>query len=173
MAQKAVSAIAATVVEAPSSLVMSSCDQLPLTVSQTPYRTANAAKTQNRAGIPPRARSGPAGAALSARSGSGMLPRINAASRAAESTGNPHQKPSPTKMATKTGASAVPSPSKAFRASTDVATASGWNAAVKVFSDGTDKPKPSPRNAVATSKSGSATDVSDSKNWLTISSDIE
>ena len=36
IAQKAVSAIAAMVVEAPSSLVMSSCDQLPFTVSQTP-----------------------------------------------------------------------------------------------------------------------------------------
>ena len=34
--QKAVSAIAATVVEAPSSVVMSSCNQLPLTVSQMP-----------------------------------------------------------------------------------------------------------------------------------------
>ncbi len=34
--QNAVSAIAACVVEAPSSLVMSSCDQLPLTVSQKP-----------------------------------------------------------------------------------------------------------------------------------------
>ena len=40
IAQKVVSAIAATVVDAPSSLVMSSWDQLPLTVSHTPYRTA-------------------------------------------------------------------------------------------------------------------------------------
>ncbi len=36
IAQNAVSARAACVVDAPSSLVMSSCDQLPLTVSQMP-----------------------------------------------------------------------------------------------------------------------------------------
>jgi hypothetical protein len=36
IAQKTVSATAASVVEAPSSLVMSSWDQLPLTVSHTP-----------------------------------------------------------------------------------------------------------------------------------------
>ena len=36
IAQKAVRATAAVVVEAPSSLVMSSCDQFPLTVSHTP-----------------------------------------------------------------------------------------------------------------------------------------
>ena len=36
IAQNAVSASAASVVDAPSSLVMSSCDQLPLTVSQMP-----------------------------------------------------------------------------------------------------------------------------------------
>ena len=41
--QKAVSASDASVVVAPSSLVMSSCDQLPLTVSQMPYRTAKPA----------------------------------------------------------------------------------------------------------------------------------
>jgi hypothetical protein len=36
MPQKAVSASAACVVDAPTSLVMSSCDQLPFAVSQKP-----------------------------------------------------------------------------------------------------------------------------------------
>ena len=36
IAQNAVRATAASVVDAPSSPVMSSCDQLPLTVSQMP-----------------------------------------------------------------------------------------------------------------------------------------
>ena len=43
IAQNAVSASDAAVVDAPRSLVMSSCAQLPLTVSQMPYRTANPA----------------------------------------------------------------------------------------------------------------------------------
>ena len=41
-----------------------------------------------------------------------------------------------------------------------------------MFRAGTASPNPSPRNAVATSKSGRATDVFDSKNWLMMSSDI-
>ena len=36
IAQNVVRAIAATVVEAPTSVVMSSCDQLPFSVSQMP-----------------------------------------------------------------------------------------------------------------------------------------
>ena len=41
--QNAASASAACVAEAPSCLVISSCDQLPAIVSQPPYSTANAA----------------------------------------------------------------------------------------------------------------------------------
>ena len=47
------------------------------------------------------------------------------ASRIADSTGRPHQKPRPTKIATKTGASAVPSPSRALSTRTDRSTAVG------------------------------------------------
>src|SRR5262245_17842846 len=101
-----------------------------------------------------------------ARSGSPELTASRPVSSKADATGRPHQKPSPTKIATSTGASAVPRPSSALSTSTDESTRSGWNAAVNVFSAGTVRPKPTPTNAVATSSSGNATDVSDSKNWL-------
>ena len=50
IAQKAVSAIDASVAEAPCSVVMSSCDQLPFIVSQMPYSTAKPANSQNAGG---------------------------------------------------------------------------------------------------------------------------
>ena len=45
----------------------------------------------------------------------------------------PPPEPRPTKMATNTGARAVPSPRRAFRTRTEPSTRSGWNAAVKVL----------------------------------------
>jgi hypothetical protein len=80
----------------------------------------------------------------------------------AASTGRPTQKPRPTKIATNTGASAVPSPSSALSESTDRSTASGWNAAVNVLIDGTVSPNPTPRQPVASRSSGKATE------WLPI-----
>ena len=71
----------------------------------------------------------------------------------AERSGRPHQKPSPSKIATNTGASTVPSPSSAFRTRIERLTAVGLNAAVNVLSAGTVKPKPAPRLAVARSSS--------------------
>jgi hypothetical protein len=59
--------------------------------------------------------------------------------------------PSPTKIATKTGASAVPSPSSAVRTSTAESIFCGKKAAVKVFRAGTVRPKPMPRLVVARS----------------------
>src|SRR5215217_4241122 len=75
-----------------------------------------AAKTQNRVGIP------------------ALAPARSPASWAADSNGKPHQNPRPTKIATNTGASAVPSPSSALRVSTEVSTLVGWNTAVRIFS---------------------------------------
>ena len=72
----------------------------------------------------------------------------------AASTGSPTQKPRPTKIATNTGASAVPSPSSEFSTSTERSTVSGWNAAVNVLMDGTVSPNPTPRHAVASRSSG-------------------
>ncbi len=131
---------------------MSSWDQFPFIVSQMPYRTAKAAKTQNSGGIPaprpPVARS-----RAPACSGSRALMATRATSRAEDMTGRPHQNPRPTKMATNTGARAVPSPSSALSASTEASTRSGWNAAVRVLRAGTVRPNPAPRHAVAASSS--------------------
>ena len=65
--------------------------------------------------------------------------------------GSPCQNPRPTKMATNTGASAVPRPSRAFSTSTEPSTLSGWNAAVSALMAGTVSPNPAPRHAVAAS----------------------
>ena len=89
-----------------------------------------------RSARPPRGSGPPCAAA-----GRGSRPE-SATSRIADVSGRPHQKPSPTKIATNTGASAVPSPSRALRTSTDDSTPAGWKAAVSVFSDGTASPKP-------------------------------
>ncbi len=42
--------------------------------------------------------------------------------------GKPHQAPTPTKSATKTGARAVPSPSRALRVRIAMSTPPGWKA---------------------------------------------
>ncbi len=65
------------------------------------------------------------------------------------SRGSPHQNPRPTNTATNTGASAVPSPSRAFSTSTDESTLVGLKAAVNVLRAGTVKPNPMPRLVVA------------------------
>src|ERR1700735_543729 len=148
-AQNAVSATAAVVDTTPSE-VMSSWDQLPFMVSQNPYRIANAPNSQSPAGI--RAPGDPA-AGCGAASGLGAGRSGRPASRAAARIGRPVQNPMPTNIATNTGASAVPSPSRAFSTSTDRSTACGWNAAASVFSAGTARPKPAPRQAVAASSS--------------------
>ena len=56
---------------------------------------------------------------------------------------------------------------------TEESTALGWNAAVSVLSAGTAKPKPMPRKAVATNRSGNATDALLWTNALAIKSSIE
>jgi hypothetical protein len=174
MAQNTVSASEASVAETLSD-VRSSCDQFPFIVSQKPYSTANAANTQNWPGIgaprpAPRPASRPAprpacrpasrpacrglpAATGPARSGSRMLTPASTTTAVAASTGSATQTPSPTNTATNTGASAVPRPSSELRTSTDRSTASGWNAAANVFSDGTVSPNPAPRQAVAASSS--------------------
>ena len=63
----------------------------------------------------------------------------------AEVSGSPHQKPSPSKTATNTGARTVPNPSRALSTRIERAGRSGWNAAVSVFNAGTVRPKPTPR----------------------------
>ena len=127
-------------------------------------RTARRKRRTTRTGPELHARSEPEVAAAGARaagsSGSRALTATSADSRTMDSTGSPHQNPSPTNIATNSGASAVPRPSNAFRTSTEWSTASGWNTAVKVFSVGTVRPKPAPRNAVATSSSEYATPCS-------------
>ena len=168
--QNANNAIDARVTDAPSSCVMSSCAQLPFIVSQTPYMTANPAKSQNRDGIRRRCR---AAAAAPVRSGSRTLTARSPTRNTPASTGKPHQKPSPTKIATNTGASAVPRPSSAFNTRTARSSPSGWNAAANVFSAGTVSPKPAPRNPVATSSSGYATAVLSANPQLTTRSVIE
>ena len=97
---------------------------------------------------------------------------MSAISASPVTRGRPHQKPNPTKTATKIGASAVPRPSSAFSTSIDESTFSAWNAAVKVFSAGTVNPKPTPRLAVATSSSPYATPWSLSTAALTTRSVI-
>ena len=72
-----------------------------------------------------------AGPAVAGVRGNRALVRMRALSSTADMTGRPHQKPSPSKRATNTGASAVPSPSSALRTSTERSTASGWKMAVK------------------------------------------
>jgi hypothetical protein len=149
IAQNVVRATAAVVVEAPSSVVMSSCDQLPFIVSQMPYSTAKAAYHKKRDGIVRSALpSAPARAPVC--KGRRRLTASSAARRMAESTGSPHQKPRPTNSATNTGARAVPSPSNAFNVRIERSMAAGWNVAVRVLRVGTVSPKPAPRNAVAT-----------------------
>ena len=86
-----------------------------------------------------------------------MLTARSATSTAPARIGRPHQKSRPTNTATSSGASAVPTPRSAFSTSTDESTFVGLNAAVKVLSDGTVKPNPTPRLAVAASNSGYAT----------------
>ena len=157
MAQNAVRASEATVADTFSE-VRSSCDQLPFMVSQNPYITAKTANSQNAAGS--RARR-PAGACRPRPGRPGLGPKgsrrlasSRAATATAASTGSPTQKPRPTKIATNTGASAVPSPSSALSPSTERSTAPGWNAAVNVLIDGTVSPNPAPRQPVATRSSG-------------------
>src|SRR5262245_5991509 len=96
IAQNVVRASEATAVDAPSSLVMYSCDQLPFIVSHTPYSTANPANSQNRRGMP----EGPPlldvdVTTAAVRSGSRRLASSRVMSRAVDSTGSPHQKPRP------------------------------------------------------------------------------
>jgi hypothetical protein len=125
--QNTASATEAWVADAPTRVVRSSWDQLPFIVSQMPYSTANAANTQNRPGTPrPARRAGPG--RVPACKGSCALNSNSATSSAPDRTGRPHQNPRPTKMATNTGASAVPRPSSAFSTSTARSTLSGWNA---------------------------------------------
>ncbi len=154
IAQNVVRASDATVVDAPSSLVMSICDQLPFIVSQMPYSTANAAYSQNRAGTAAFGASLAVAVAAAARapvrSGSRRLMSSSPARRMDDSTGRPHQNPRPTKTATNTGASAVPSPRSALSARTERSTAAGWNTAVNVLRLGTVSPNPVPSAAVAT-----------------------
>src|SRR6516164_8370300 len=126
MPQNTASANEACVAEAPTRVVRSSWDQLPFIVSQMPYNTAKAAKNQNRTGTRDLARRAALLARAPARNGSRALNSNSATSIAAERTGRPHQNPRPRKMATNTGASAVPSPSSAFSTSTARSTLSGW-----------------------------------------------
>src|SRR5205085_9606819 len=87
-------------------------------------------------------------------------------------SGRPHQKPRPTKIATNTGARAVPRPSNAFNTSTARSCPSGWNADAKVLSAGTVSPNPAPRKPVAVSSKPYATGVLPVNPQLTISSAI-
>ena len=82
-------------------------------------------------------------APISTSRGRRMLTRGGRAAGTPTSRGSPRQMPRPTKTATKTGASAVPSPSRAFRTSTG-GPPPRVNAAVKVLSVGTVRPKPTP-----------------------------
>ena len=153
MAQNTVRLSDATVAETFSE-VRSSCDQFPFIVSQNPYITPKAANSQNAAGILARCLAARGGAVRPAPSGSRRLTRSRAMTATAASTGRPTQNPRPTKIATNTGASAVPRPSSEFSTSTERSTVSGCNAAVNVLIDGTVSPNPTPRHAVATSSSG-------------------
>jgi hypothetical protein len=177
--------------------VTSSCDQLPFIVSQNPYSRANAAKTQNPAGIP-RPAAGrvpgcalgcalgcPPGCALGCVAGcvagwGGPWPRgsrtltpIRPASRQAASNGRPIQNPTPLNAATNTGARAVPRPSSALRTRTDLSTAAGCSVAASVLSAGTESPNPAPRHAVASSSSANAAACLCTTSQLAISRIIE
>src|SRR6185437_907860 len=135
-AQKAVSAIDASVAEATCSVVMSSWDQLPFIVSQMPYNTAKPANSQNAGGTRV-ARPLLTAVLAEVCSGSLTLKNTSTESSTADSTGRPHQNPSPTNIATNTGASAVPSPSRALRTKTARSTPSGWKSDTKVLMTGT------------------------------------
>jgi len=78
---------------------------------------------------------------------------MRTARQAAASSGSPIQNPMPVNAATNAGASAVPRPSSALSTSTALSAAAAWNAAASVLSDGTVRPKPAPRHAVAASSS--------------------
>ena len=71
-------------------------------------------------------------------------------------TGSPHQNPRFTKISAKIGAKAVPTPSSALSVRIAPSTRRGKKAAVNVFSAGTTKPKPAPRNPVAVSRTQKA-----------------
>jgi hypothetical protein len=129
----------------------SSCDQLPFIVSQIPYSNANTPNSQNPGGMPLPACCRCSGAA--GLSGRRRLTAMSAASMTAASSGSPTQNPMPVNAATKAGASAVPRPSSAFKTRTALSLLAGWKAATSVFSDGTVRPKPAPRQPVATSSS--------------------
>ena len=64
----------------------------------------------------------------------------------------PHQNPSPMKRAIKTGARAVPTPNNALSLKMVASTFLGYSKAAIVFIVGTVRPKPKPKNPVATSK---------------------
>ena len=83
-------------------------------VSQMPYRTAKPANNQNSDGMPPPSVGSVPAIAVGARNGSRPAATIRSTSSRVDRTGRPHQKPRPTKTATKTGARAVPSPSSAL-----------------------------------------------------------
>ena len=171
-AQKPVSASEAVAGLTPSDVSLS-WDQFPFSVSQIPYRKANPPKSQNATGSrAPAGSTGPGWAdpgwadpgwadldwpalcsAGSGLSGSRRLTAMTTASRQATRIGNPTQNPAPLKAATNAGARAVPRPSRALSTRTDLSSASGWKAAANVFSDGTVRPNPAPRQAVAMSSS--------------------
>ena len=77
------------------------------------------------------------------------------------------------KIATSSGASAVPTPSSALSTRIDESTVAGLNAAVNVLSAGTVKPKPTPSENVAHKRSTYATPSSCSKIALMTSRVIE
>ena len=135
-----------------------SCRWWPSCRSSSPRcRRAGRTRRRPRSG-PARGRCLPLPAAVStaistvaARRGRGRLKASRPSSSTATSRGRPRQMPRPTKTAAKTGARAVPSPSRAFRISTARSIAAGKKAAAKVLRDGTVRPKPAPRLAVASS----------------------
>ena len=70
--------------------------------------------------------------------------------------GKPHQNPRFTKISAKIGASAVPTPRRALSVRIALSTRCGKKTAVNVFSAGTTRPNPAPRNPVAVSKTQNA-----------------
>ena len=86
---------------------------------------------------------------LSAPSGSDTLQTMRAARSPPTVSGSPHQIPRPTNRATKTGASAVPRPSRALSASTATSTRRGNSEAASALTTGIVSPKPIPMSAVA------------------------
>ena len=121
----------------------------------TSRRCRRGRRTRRRARTAAECRRAPGCAAggAASRSCNGRRPAGQRGARRAgssDSTGSPHQNPRPTKMATNTGASAVPNPRSALSTRTDRSIACGWNAAVNVLSVGTVSPNPTPTKAVAT-----------------------